>query len=88
MRAGIVVTISALLAFLFGAGCSAYQGWTMPGEAMPENGYIGLGVGLSLIVGCGLIVLLFYSSLAWLRRSPRITATDAEQPQLALEGLQ
>lgn len=64
MRAGIVATISALLALLFGAGYYAYRGLTVPGEAMPENGYIalGLGVGFSLIVGCGLMALVFYSS--------------------------
>ena len=53
-----------MISLLFGAGYYAYQGWTMPGEAMPDNGYIalGLGFGLSLIVGCRLMVLLFYSS--------------------------
>jgi hypothetical protein len=40
-----------------------YRGWIIPGEAMPENGYIALGlwVGFSLIGGCSLMAVLFYS---------------------------
>jgi len=87
MRAGVVARISTLLALVFGAGYYAYQGWTMPGEAMPANGYIALalGVGFSLIVGCGLMALLFYSSRHGYD-DPRITAMNAEQPPLAMEG--
>jgi hypothetical protein len=64
MRAGSIALLTVPLVVLCGAGYFAYQGLTMPGEPMPSNGYIalGLGVGFSLIVGCGLMALLFYSS--------------------------
>jgi hypothetical protein len=64
MRAGSIALLAALLVVLCGAGYYAYQGLTVPGEPMPGNGYIALalGVGFSLIVGCGLMALVFYSS--------------------------
>ena len=64
MRTGTIAVISALLALLCGVSYYAYRGLTLPGAAMPADGYIalGLGVGFSLIVGCGLMGLLFYSS--------------------------
>ena len=40
MRAGTVATLSALLALLLGAGYYAYRGLTIPGEAIPEDGYV------------------------------------------------
>jgi hypothetical protein len=73
MGAGTVVLISALLALLCGAGYFAYLGLTLPGEAMPTDGYIalGLGVGFSLIVGFGLMALVFYSSRHGYDEPPR-----------------
>ena len=73
MRAGTVATLSALLVLLLGAGYYAYRGLTIPGEAIPEDGYValGLGVGFSLIVGCGLMALLFYSSRQGYDEPPR-----------------
>jgi hypothetical protein len=84
MRAGSIALISALLLLLGGAGYYAYLGLTMPGEPMPDDGYVALalGVGLSLIVGCGLMALMFYSSRHGYDE-PRNTATNAE-PQLGL----
>ncbi len=57
--------IVALLLMLGGAGYIAYEGWTsVEGPPMPTALYVAmwLGVGLSLLVGCGLMALLFYSS--------------------------
>ena len=64
MRAGSIVTIVALLAILAGAVAFAYLGLTAPGEPMPTQGWIALtlGVVFSLIVGIGLMALVFYSS--------------------------
>ncbi|NPU11471.1 hypothetical protein HL667_19150 [Bradyrhizobium sp. 83012] len=64
MRAGPIAIIVALLLILAAASVFAYQGMTLPGDPMPTEGWIALtlGVVFSLIVGIGLMVLLFYSS--------------------------
>ncbi|CCD87518.1 conserved protein of unknown function, putative permeases of the major facilitator superfamily [Bradyrhizobium sp. ORS 285] len=64
MRAGPVTIIVALLLILAAAVVFAYQGLTLPGDPMPTEGWIALALGVvfSLIVGIGLMVLLFYSS--------------------------
>ncbi|MGJ4900716.1 hypothetical protein ACQR0V_04045 [Bradyrhizobium sp. HKCCYLS2058] len=64
MRAGPITIIVALLLILAAAVIFAYQGMTLPGDPMPAGGWIALtlGVVFSLIVGIGLMVLLFYSS--------------------------
>ncbi|MGC2781887.1 MAG: hypothetical protein WA418_40260 [Bradyrhizobium sp.] len=64
MRAGPATIIVALLLILAAAAVFAYQGLTLPGDPMPREGWIALtlGVVFSLIVGIGLMVLLFYSS--------------------------
>jgi hypothetical protein len=54
-----------LLAILAGAGWFAARAWiSISGPAVPASGYIAmaLGVGFSLLVGCGLMALLFYSN--------------------------
>ncbi|KZD21591.1 hypothetical protein [Tardiphaga robiniae] len=64
MRAGTVALIAALAALLGAAGWYAYQGLIVPGEPMPRDSYIALTIGvvLSIIVGAGLMTLLFFSS--------------------------
>lgn len=68
MRATIVKTALVavpLLGLLFVAGWFVVQAWmTISGPAVPASGYaaMGLGVGFSLVVGCGLMALLFYSN--------------------------
>jgi len=64
MRAGPITVIVVLLLILAAALAFAYSGLTMPGEPMPTEGWIALtlGVVFSLIVGIGLMALLFYSS--------------------------
>ena len=64
MRAGPIAVIVVLLLILAAALAFAYSGLTMPGEPMPTEGWIALtlGVVFSLIVGIGLMALLFYSS--------------------------
>jgi hypothetical protein len=59
-----VVLILILLAILAAVGIYAYEGLMVPGPAMPAQGYAALAIGivLSLIVGIGLMALLFYSS--------------------------
>ena len=58
----LTVSLLAMLAFaVWGFG----EAWRMVGNApMSIHGYIALtlGVGLSLLLGCGLMALAFYSS--------------------------
>jgi drug/metabolite transporter (DMT)-like permease len=60
------ILITALLALLAGASFGAYQGWTAhSGDVeVPPWAYAMLGVGIffAILVGCGLMALLFYSS--------------------------
>jgi cation transporter-like permease len=54
-----------LLAMLVAAGWFAARAWlTIGGPSVPAAGYaaMALGVGFSLVVGCGLMALVFYSS--------------------------
>jgi hypothetical protein len=63
-RTTTTLLLIALISLLAGAGYYAYVGLTVPGEPMPGSGYLalGLGAGFSLIIGCGLMALLFFSS--------------------------
>lgn len=63
--AGVVVLFAALFAILIAAGWHAVGAWNSIGGApMPTAGYIAmtLGIVFSLVVGCGLMALLFYSN--------------------------
>jgi cation transporter-like permease len=54
-----------LLAMLMAAGWFAVRAWlTISGPPVPATGYaaMAIGVGFSLVVGCGLMALVFYSS--------------------------
>jgi hypothetical protein len=54
-----------LLVMLAIAGWYASHAWTaLSGPPMPASGYVAmtLGIVFSLIVGCGLMALVFYSS--------------------------
>ena len=54
-----------LLALLVAAGWFAARAWiTISGPSVPAAGYAAMaaGVGFSLVVGCGLMALLFYSN--------------------------
>ena len=61
-------SLLAVLFVILAAGCVfAYQGLTVHSDfQMPAEGYVALGFGVffSLIVGIGLMVLVFYSSRA------------------------
>jgi hypothetical protein len=62
--AGAVLLFAALFAILIAAGWHAVGAWNSIGGApMPRSGYIAmtLGIVFSLVVGCGLMALLFYS---------------------------
>jgi purine-cytosine permease-like protein len=60
---GSWIIIAILLAFLALAGWFAYEGWHYGDAPMSPHGYIALAIGIvmSLIVGVGLMALVFYS---------------------------
>jgi hypothetical protein len=63
--AGGIALFVALFAILIAAGWYAAATWNgVGGPPMPTTGYVAmtLGVVFSLVVGCGLMALLFYSS--------------------------
>jgi hypothetical protein len=62
---GTVAVVVVLLAFLAAALWYAAGAWlSVAGPPMPMSGYVAMALGIvfSLIVGCGLMALLFYSS--------------------------
>ncbi len=62
---GTIVLLAALIAIMAAALWYAASAWTaVSGPPMPAAGYVAmiLGVVISLVVGCGLMALLFYSS--------------------------
>jgi threonine/homoserine efflux transporter RhtA len=71
MKTGL--TIAVLLALFAGACWVAYVGWTSTDVQMPPLGYLtmGLGIFFSLVVGIGLMGLVFYSNRAGYDEPPR-----------------
>jgi hypothetical protein len=65
MSLGTIALVVALIAILAAALWYAAGAWiSVAGPPMPTVGYVAmiLGIVFSLIVGCGLMALLFYSS--------------------------
>ncbi len=68
LKLNVLATIAfvvPLLAILAAALWFAAGAWTaVSGPPMPASGYLAmiLGIAFSLIIGCGLMALLFYSS--------------------------
>jgi hypothetical protein len=62
IAAWIIITILSLL--LLASGVIAYLGWTLGAVDVPTSGYVAMafGVIVSLLVGIGLMALIFYSS--------------------------
>jgi hypothetical protein len=64
-KLGTFALIAALLAILAASGWLAVRTWIATSASpMSASGYffMGLGIVLSLVVGCGLMALVFYSS--------------------------
>lgn len=65
---GQVLLVAALLVMLALAAFGIHWAWNatngVDDVAMDENGWIALGLGslFSLVIGCGLMALMFYSS--------------------------
>jgi len=58
------LVIAALCAMLVAASVLGYLGWTSTDTSVPASGYVALelGVVFSVVVGVGLMALVFYSS--------------------------
>jgi hypothetical protein len=65
---GTILVITILLALLAAVAWFAWAGLASPGEPMPSEGYVALALGAltAVLVGIGLMALVFYSS----RRGP------------------
>ncbi len=62
---GTLALVVPLVAILVAAGWFAASAWvSVEGPPMPATGYLAMALGVifSLIVGCGLMALLFYSN--------------------------
>jgi hypothetical protein len=61
---GTIATAAVLLAMLAAALWYAASAFVVGGPPMPAIGYVAMagGIIISLVVGCGLMALLFYSS--------------------------
>ena len=70
-----VLVIAGLLALLAGAIFVAHYGWVSAGDVtMPAWGWwmMGLGIFFSILIGCGLMALVFYSSRAGFDEPPHL----------------
>jgi hypothetical protein len=64
-NAGTIAIIAALIVIMAAALWYAAGAWlSVQGPPMPAIGYVAMGFGivLSLLVGCGLMALVFYSN--------------------------
>jgi len=61
---GKAILIIVLLGLLGAAIWFAVWGWTSLEGSIPPSGYVAMALGIvfSLLVGCGLMALMFYSS--------------------------
>jgi len=75
MKTGSWVVIAILLTFLIAAIWIGHKGWTMDGDVqMSKQGYIAMALGtvFSLVIGIGLMALIFYSSRAGYDEPPHL----------------
>jgi hypothetical protein len=64
-KLGTFALVAALFAILAAAGWLVARTWALAdGPPMPAFGYVAMALGVifSLVIGCGLMALLFYSS--------------------------
>lgn len=61
---GTWIIIGVLLALLAATGAMVYLSWAMEDASVPTSGYVAMAIGVvfSLVVGVGLMALVFYSS--------------------------
>ncbi len=84
MSAGAWIVLIVLLSLLVAACVFAYVGWTCEsGFVVPTAGYVALtlGVVLSLLVGVGLMALVFYSSRAGYDQPATLVPRESDQDE-------
>ena len=57
-----ILLLIVLLGMLVAVGYFAYSAMAVEGDPIPTEGYVALGAGFSVVVGIGLMLLLFFSS--------------------------
>ena len=75
----LLLVLGSLLVF---AIVISYYGWTSAaGTDVPESGYLAMALGIifALVIGVGLMGLLFYSSRYGYDESPELEQNDASQ---------
>jgi hypothetical protein len=80
---GRTLVIAVLLALLSGAVLVGRQGWVSAGDVvMPPWGWLmmGLGIVITLLLGWGLMALIFYSSRAGFDGPPGISTKSEGDP--------
>jgi hypothetical protein len=78
----LLLVLGSLLVF---AIVVSYYGWTSAaGSDVPESGYLAMALGIifALLIGVGLMGLLFYSSRYGYDESPEIERNDTSQDNL------
>src|SRR6478672_7356621 len=81
MQTGLVIIL--LLAILAGAVFVGHYGWVSAGDVvMPAWGWLMLGLGIffMLLVGFGLMALVFYSSRAGFDEPPELVQKKKHRP--------
>jgi hypothetical protein len=82
MQGALVIIL--LLAILAGAIFVGYYGWVLAGDVvMPAWGWLMLGLGIffTLLVGFGLMALVFYSSRAGFDEPPELVQKRSSDQQ-------
>jgi hypothetical protein len=82
MRGASFIGLAFLLALLGLVGWLAYTALMSSSEPLPFEGYLALGAGatFAILIGIGLMTLLFFSSRGGYDEPPRIITDDDEQP--------
>ncbi len=81
LSAGSWIILIVLLFLLVATGFLVYLGWTLAdGIEVTTAGYVAMAAGviLSLVVGCGLMALIFYSNRRGYDEPPVLILPDSE----------
>jgi hypothetical protein len=87
-NAGGWIVIAVLLLLLGASGFIAYRGLTIDNVDVPASGYFAMAFGVifSLIVGVGLMALIFYSSRKGYDEPPAVVPEQRAEDQSAGGG--
>jgi hypothetical protein len=77
---GAWIIVVVLIALLAATAVLAYRGWMLGNAEVPASGYIALALGVifSLVIGVGLMALVFYSSRAGYDRPAELVRDEDE----------